>query len=119
MRARSITPPIPGDSPMGLPRNGRAATGRCAGAPSSCREAYEYTEINRSVSAGFQLKGRCWGRGEDAVGVAGVVSGLSNAAREYFSAGGIGIVIGDGALHYRPEQILETYYSLRVGKHTA
>jgi high affinity Mn2+ porin len=29
----------------------------------------------------------------------------------YFAAGGLGIVVGDGALNYRPEQIVEAYYS--------
>ena len=37
--------------------------------------------------------------------------GLSPEARAYFAAGGLGILIGDGALNYRPEKILETYYS--------
>jgi len=79
-------------------------------------EAYEYTEINRSLLAGFQLKGECWGRGEDTVGFAVAVNALSGAARDYFAAGGLGIVIGDGALDYRTEQIAETYYAWRVEK---
>ena len=60
------------------------------------------------------LRGESWGRRNDTLGVAGVVNGLSGAAREYFSAGGRGILIGDGALSYKPETIVETYYSLRV-----
>jgi high affinity Mn2+ porin len=43
--------------------------------------------------------------------VAGFVGGLSSEARAYFAAGGLGILIGDGALNYRPEKVLETYYS--------
>ena len=78
------------------------------------KEAYEFTEINKSLSAGIVLKGESWGRRNDTLGVAGVVNGLSGAAREYFSAGGRGILIGDGALNYKPETIVETYYSLRV-----
>ncbi|MDP9109747.1 MAG: carbohydrate porin, partial [Pseudomonadota bacterium] len=31
--------------------------------------------------------------------------------------GGIGILIGDGALRYGPEQIVETYYALGVSEH--
>jgi high affinity Mn2+ porin len=43
--------------------------------------------------------------------VAGFFGGLSSEARAYFAAGGLGILIGDGALNYRPEKVLETYYS--------
>ena len=43
-----------------------------------------------------------------------VINGLSGAAREYFKAGGIGILIGDGQLTYGAEKILETYYSVRL-----
>ena len=78
------------------------------------KEAYEFTEINRSVTGGLSLKGNRWGRGDDTFGVAGVVNGLSSEARQYFGAGGIGILIGDGRQTYGAEKILETYYSLRV-----
>jgi high affinity Mn2+ porin len=81
------------------------------------KEAYEFTEINRSLSGGLSLKGNRWGRHDDTVGLAAVVNGLSGAARDYFAAGGIGILIGDGALNYGPEKILEAYYSLKVNKH--
>ena len=57
------------------------------------------------------LKGTSWQRPNDVVGVAGFVGGLSSEARAYFAAGGLGILIGDGALNYRPEKVLETYYS--------
>jgi high affinity Mn2+ porin len=43
--------------------------------------------------------------------VAGLIEGLSPEARAYFAAGGLGILIGDGALNYQPEKILEIYYS--------
>ena len=81
------------------------------------KEAYEFTEINRSVSGGFALKGDRWGRHGDTVGVAGVINGLSSDARQYFAAGGIGILIGDGRQTYGAEKILETYYSMRVNPH--
>ena len=57
------------------------------------------------------LKGTSWGRPNDRIGVGGVLEGLSAVARAYFAAGGTGILIGDGALNYRPEKVLETYYS--------
>ena len=79
------------------------------------KEAYEFTEINRSLAAGLSWKGADWGRPEDTVALAGAVNALSNPARRYFAAGGLGILIGDGQLpHYATEDILETYYSAQV-----
>lgn len=68
------------------------------------KEAYGFTEINRSLSAGLSLKGDRWGRHNDTVGVAAVANSLSGAARDYFAAGGLGILIGDGALNYGPKR---------------
>jgi high affinity Mn2+ porin len=81
------------------------------------KEAYEFTEINRSLSGGLSLKGDRWGRHNDTLGLAAVVNGLSGAARDYFATGGMGILIGDGALNYGPEKILEAYYSLKVNRY--
>ena len=81
------------------------------------KEAYEFTEINKSLSAGLSLKGNRWGRPNDTLGIAGVVNTLSVAGREYFSAGGLGILIGDGRLNYAAEKIMEIYYSLQLGKY--
>ena len=85
-----------------------------ASANDGSKEAYEFTEINRSLSAGLQLKGGAWGWPDDKAGVAGVVNGLSRASRDYFGAGGMGILIGDGHLRYGSENILEAYYAMRL-----
>ena len=74
-------------------------------------EIIGWTDCDESLSAGAQLKGTSWGRPNDKIGVAGVIDGLSPEARAYFAAGELGIVIGDGALNYRPEKIIEAYYS--------
>ena len=77
------------------------------------QEAYEFTEINRSLAAGLSLKGAAWNRPNDTLGLAFVNDAISKSAQAYFAAGGIGILIGDGGLrHYGTENILETYYSL-------
>ena len=74
-------------------------------------EIIGWTDCDESLSAGAQLKGTSWGRPNDRIGVAGVINGLSPEARAYFAAGGLEILIGDGALNYRPEKIIEAYYS--------
>ena len=81
------------------------------------KEAYEFTEINRTVSAGMSLKGGRWGRPEDTLGLAGVINALSAPARRYFAAGGNGILIGDGKLSYGTEQIVEATYALQINAH--
>jgi high affinity Mn2+ porin len=90
-----------------------------AGANDGRYEAYEFTEINKTVSAGLSLAGERWGRPDDKVGIGAVVNALSGEARSYFSAGGLGILIGDGRMNYGREQILEAYYSLKVNARVA
>jgi high affinity Mn2+ porin len=74
-----------------------------------------YTDIDRTVAAGFQLKGRQWGRPNDTFGLAGVVNSIGAAHQAYLNAGGIGIEVGDGMLpHPGLEQIIETYYAFPI-----
>ncbi|WP_227753979.1 MULTISPECIES: carbohydrate porin [Ramlibacter] len=80
------------------------------------REAYEFSEINRSESAGVALKGGRWGRATDTLGLALAQNHLSAQARDYFAAGGMGILIGDGALRYGPERIVEGYYAVALAR---
>lgn len=76
------------------------------------KEAYEFTEINRSFAVGASLKGGDWGRPDDVAGIAAVTNALSRDARRYFAAGELGILIGDGSLsRYNNEDIVEIYYS--------
>jgi len=81
-------------------------------------ETYAFTEIDRSLSGGVSVKGGAFGRARDSLGIAYVRNGLSTAHRDYLGAGGLGFFLGDGALNYRPENILEAYYSLNVAKDT-
>lgn len=74
-------------------------------------EIMGWTDCDQSLSFGTLLKGTPWGRPDDKIGVAGVVEGLSREARAFFAAGGLGILIGDGQLKYRAEQVLEAYYA--------
>lgn len=81
-------------------------------------ETYAFTEIDRSLSGGVSVKGGAFGRARDSLGIAYVRNGLSTAHRDYLGAGGLGFFLGAGALNYRPENILEAYYSLNVAKNT-
>lgn len=82
-------------------------------------EAYSFTEIDNSVSTGVAVTGSRWGRDNDMLGLALVQNGLSKAHIDYLSAGGLGFFIGDGRLNYRPEQIMEAYYSFNLVKNTS
>lgn len=82
-------------------------------------EAYDFTDINRSLSAGLSLAGSRWGRAQDTLGVAFAQNGLSSTARAYFAAGGLGILIGDGGLSYGPERIAEAYYRWQLSPRLA
>jgi high affinity Mn2+ porin len=81
-------------------------------------EIIGWTDCAEALTVGTVLKGTSWGRKDDRIGVAGVAEGLSREARAYFAAGGLGILIGDGRLNYRPEQILESYYAYSLNKWT-
>lgn len=76
-------------------------------------ETYAFTEIERSLSAGFVMKGSAWKRPLDTFGVAFAQNGLSGSHRAYLASGGLGAFIGDGRLAYAPERIAEAFYSLK------
>jgi high affinity Mn2+ porin len=81
-------------------------------------EAYEFTDIDRSTSAGASIKGSGWYRNADTIGIAGIVNGISATRERYLYAGGLGILVGDGKLpHPRAERIIETFYKLAVSSH--
>ena len=78
-------------------------------------EPYDFADIDRTVAAGLSLAGKQWGRPDDTFGFAGVVNGITKIHEQFFNAGGLGILVGDGMLpHPGPEQIIETYYALPV-----
>ena len=79
-------------------------------------EAWVFSDVDRTASLGISVKGEGWKRPNDTLGLAGVLNGLSHAHRDFFGAGGVGILAGDGALTYGIEGILETYYDFNVWK---
>jgi high affinity Mn2+ porin len=81
-------------------------------------EILSFTDIDRSLSGGLSVKGSFWGRPNDTVGIGGAINGLSAAHRDFLAAGGVGLLIGDGQLNYRPEQIFEAYYAWKLNNWT-
>lgn len=75
---------------------------------------FMFTQMDRAASGGLSLRGAQWGRPADTVGLATNVGWLSTGQRRYLEAGGIGFIVGDGRLNYRPEVVTETYYDMRV-----
>jgi len=87
-------------------------------------ETYAFTEVDGSLSTGLVFKGGLWGRADDAVGVAFMRNTLSSQRRGFLAAGGMSYFIGDAAtgsltsLAYKPEQILEAFYSFQMTRGT-
>jgi len=79
--------------------------------------SWAFTEIDQTAQLGFSFKGSPWWRSDDVVGVAAVVNGISAEHRAFLKAGGYGFIIGDGALNYGHESIVETYYNARLYSH--
>ena len=77
-------------------------------------ESFAYTEIDRTAQFGADLRGKWWKRPQDKLGAAFVVNGLSAAHSQYLALGGLGFILGDGALSYAPEKIFEAYYTLHI-----
>ncbi|HEY6239224.1 MAG TPA: carbohydrate porin [Burkholderiales bacterium] len=81
-------------------------------------EVYAYTATDRSMSFGTIVKGACWGRARDSVGVGYARNWLSTSHITYLNMGGIDGFIGDGKISYKPEQAFEVYYSVNVNKYS-
>lgn len=86
-------------------------------------ETYAFTEADGSLSTGLVFKGGLWGRADDAVGVAFMRNTLSHDRRNFLAAGGVSFFIGDAAsatqtLTYKPEQVLEAFYSFQMTRGT-
>ena len=91
-----------------------------AGIAEGGREVYEFTDVDKSISGGFSLAGKAWGRPDDTWSLGAVLNDGSRRRKNYLAAGGLGILTGDGALpNSGPEAALETFYSYAVNSHIA
>jgi len=77
-------------------------------------ETFDNTDVDRQISAGVVAGGKWWSRPKDEIGLALAFSGIGGARIRYHQAGGIGVYIGDGALNYGGESVMEAYYKLGV-----
>lgn len=77
-------------------------------------ESFAYTEVDETFAAGLGFYGSKWHRKQDRAGVAFVTNGIKKDHQNYLAAGGYGFLIGDSALNYGRENILESYYTAHV-----
>ena len=79
-------------------------------------EGWTFSDVDYTINGGISVNGAFWYRPNDVWGTAAVFNGLSGVHQRYFAAGGTGVLIGDGALRYGWEKILETYYDFEIWK---
>jgi hypothetical protein len=77
-------------------------------------ESFAYTEVDQAVSFGTDVRGLRWRRQHDKLGVAALFNAISGDHRQYLALGGLGFLLGDGALNYGREKIMESYYNLHA-----
>jgi len=77
-------------------------------------ESFAYTEIDQTFAFGLGANGPLWRRKHDRAGIAFVSNAISRDHQNYLAVGGYGFILGDGALRYGRENILETYYTAHL-----
>jgi hypothetical protein len=77
-------------------------------------ESFAYTEVDQTFAGGLGANGTLWHRRYDRAGVAVVTNGICKDHQIYLADGGSGFLLGDGALRYGRENILETYYTAHI-----
>jgi high affinity Mn2+ porin len=77
-------------------------------------ESYAYTEVDETVQVGGDLAGYAWRRRLDKVGAVFVSNGICADHQHYLALGGLGFLLGDGALNYGRENIFESYYTAHI-----
>jgi hypothetical protein len=85
------------------------------------KEVFQFAEADRTVALGGDLSGKLWKEPTHRIGMAFAANGLLSSHRNYLALGGQSYLLGDGALDYGHEKILEAYYNvpLRHGFYAA
>jgi len=74
-------------------------------------ESFAYTEVDQTVELGADYAGTRWRRPVDKIGLVAVSNAIKADHQEYLKLGGLGFLLGDGALNYGRENIVEGYYT--------
>lgn len=77
-------------------------------------QSWMFNDVDYTGSLGLSVKGEAWHRPGDTLGLAGALNGISHVEQDFFKAGGVGILAGDGNLNYGWEKIVETYYDFQI-----
>ena len=77
-------------------------------------EVYSYTSTDRSLSMGTLINGWHWGRQRDLAGIGYGQGWISKSHAQYLGLGGIDGFIGDGAITWRSEHVVDTFYSVNL-----
>jgi high affinity Mn2+ porin len=77
-------------------------------------ESFAYTEVDQTFAEGLGANGAWWRRKQDRAGIAFVSNAIGKDHQNYLAHGGLGFLLGDGALNYGRENIVETYYTAHV-----
>ena len=77
-------------------------------------ESFAYTEVDRDVAVGGDVRGKAWRRPNDKAGLTMMINGISGDHRRYLELGGLGFLLGDGGLNYGLETIVEAYYNVHL-----
>jgi len=77
-------------------------------------ESFAYTEVDQTFELGGDLAGNRWGRANDKIGLVGISNAIKRDHQQYLALGGQGFLLGDGALSYAREDILESYYNAHL-----
>lgn len=78
-------------------------------------ESFCYTEVGQTVLVAGDYAGARWHRPADRLGVAFVSNAIKKDHQNYLKYGGLGFLLGDGALSYGREDIAESYYTWHAG----
>ena len=77
-------------------------------------ESFAYTEVDQAFEGGIGAAGTMWHRRYDRAGITVVSNAICKDHQLYLADGGLGFLLGDGALNYGRENIVETYYTAHV-----
>jgi hypothetical protein len=77
-------------------------------------ESFAYTEVDQTFTMGADYSAERWKRRADKVGALFISNAIAADHQHYLALGGKGFLLGDGALNYGRETIVEAYYNLHV-----